>query len=199
VAAALGRLAERHGLWVLADEVYEDLAYVATPPPIWTLPAFRERTLATHSFSKAYAMAGARVGYTHGPPEIMRAVRGVQTFKTYCAPTPFQHAAVRALEEDAWLEETRALYASAGRCAAEALGVAPPESGTFLFFDVAPFFRPGEGLEEFLERCLDAGVLLTPGPAAGAAYGTFVRLCFTAVPPEQLDQALARLRPVMGR
>ena len=199
VAAALGRISARHGLWVLADEVYEDLAYVATPPPIWTLPDFRDRAIATHSFSKAYAMAGARVGYTHGPPEVMRAVRGVQTFETYCAPTPFQHAAVRALGEEDWLAETRALYAAAGRCAAEALGVPPPESGTFLFFDVAPSFRAGEGLPDFLERCLAAGVLLTPGAAAGADYGTFVRLCFTAVPPDRLDEALARLRSVLGR
>ncbi len=199
VAAALARLAARHGLWVLADEVYEDLAYVATPPPIWTLPRLRERTVATHSFSKAYAMAGARVGFTHGPAEVMRAVRDVQAFRTYCAPTPFQHAAVRALAEEGWLEETRALYAAAGRTAAEALGVPPPEAGTFLFLDVARHLRPGEGMGGFLERCLEAGVLLTPGSAAGAAYSSHVRLCFTAVAPEQLDLALARLRPVLGR
>lgn len=201
VADALAALARRHDLWILADEVYEDLAYVPAPArPLWTRPDLRDRTLATHSVSKAYALAGARVGFTHGPRAIMQAVRGVQTFKTYCAPRPFQVAAARVLAEgDAWLAEARALYAEAGRRAAEAVGVAPPGAGSFLFFDASPSFRPGEDLAAFLGRCLDAGLLLTPGAAAGAAYATFVRLCFTVVPPAELDDALARLRGVLGR
>lgn len=198
VVVAVARVVRRHDLWVLSDDVYEDLAYVDPGPPIWTRPELRDRTLATHSFSKSHALAGARVGYTHGPAEAMRAIRGVQTFKTYCAPTPFQFAAARALAEgDAWLAESRALYAAAGRKAAAALGVPAPEAGTFLFFDVAPRLRPGEALDGFLERCFEAGVLLTPGTAAGAAYRTFVRLCFTAVAPEDLDLALARVRGVL--
>jgi len=201
VVDALARLARKHGLWVLSDEVYEDLSYVERRPPVWTHPDLRERTIATHSVSKAYALAGARVGFTHGPGAIMRAIRGVQTFKTYCAPRPFQHGAARAIAEgDAWLAGARATYADAGRRAAAALGLPEPEAGSFLFFDAAPFFRQGEALGGFLERCLDdAGILLTPGEAAGSAYGTFVRLCFTVVPPAELDEALARLRRVLGR
>jgi N-succinyldiaminopimelate aminotransferase len=111
-----------------------------------------------------------------------------------------QHLAVRALETgEAWLEETRALYAAAGRAAARAVGVGPPEAGTFLFVDVAPHLRPGEGLDGFLERCLEAGVLVTPGLACGRDYGTWVRLCFTAVPPAELEDALGRLGRVLGR
>jgi N-succinyldiaminopimelate aminotransferase len=79
------------------------------------------------------------------------------------------------------------------------VGVPPPEAGTFLFFDAAPSFAPGERLHGFLERCLDAGVLLTPGPACGRDFETWVRLCFTAVPPEALADALARLAPLIGR
>jgi N-succinyldiaminopimelate aminotransferase len=199
VVDVIARLARRHDLWVISDEVYEDLAYVDPGRPVWTHPELRERTLANHSFSKSHALAAARVGYTHGPVEAMRAVRGVQTFKTYCAPRPFQYGAARALAEgDAWLAETRALYAAAGRQAAAALGVPAPEAGSFLFFDAAPFFRPGEDLARFLERCLDdAGVLVTPGSAAGAAYGTFLRLCFTVVPPEELELALGALGKVL--
>jgi N-succinyldiaminopimelate aminotransferase len=201
VVDAVARLAKRHDLWVISDEVYEDLAYADPGRPVWTHPELRGRTIANHSFSKSHALAAARVGYTHGPVDVMRAVRGVQTFKTYCAPRPFQYAAARALEEgEAWLAETRALYAAAGRRAAEALGAPAPQAGSFLFFDAAPFFRPGEDLARFLERCLDdAGVLLTPGSAAGAAYGTFVRLCFTVVPPDELDLALAALGAVLRR
>jgi len=60
-----------------------------------------------------------------------------------------------------------------------------------------PFFRPGEDLPRFLERCLDdAGVLVTPGTAAGRDTGTFVLPCFTVVPPDELDLALAEMRRV---
>ncbi len=201
VVDAIARLVRAHHLWVISDDVYEDLAYAPQAPPVWAHPALRDRTIANHSFSKSHALAGARVGYAHGPVEAMRAVRGVQTFLTYCAPRPFQLAAARALAEgDAWLDETRALYAAAGRRAAAALGVPAPEAGSFLFLDAAPFFRPGEDLPRFLERCLDdAGVLVTPGSAAGKDYGTFVRLCFTVVPPDELEQALAALGAVFRR
>lgn len=200
VVDALARLARRHGLWVLTDDVYADLSYVGHRPPAWAHPGLRDRAIATHSVSKAYGLAGARVGFTHGPREIMRAVRGLQTFKTYCAPRPFQLAAARALAEaSGWLAEARRRYAEAGRRAAAALGLPAPEAGSFLFFDAARWFRPGEDLARFLERCLDdAGVLLTPGTAAGSAYGTFVRLCYTAVPPGDLDEAVGRLRRALG-
>ncbi len=199
VVEVLGGLARRHGLWIVTDDVYEDLCYVDRPRPAWARPDLRDRTLANHSFSKAYAMAGARVGYSHGPAAVMQTIRGVQTFKTYCAPRPFQLAAARALAEgDPWLDGTRAAYAAAGRRAAQALGLPAPQAGAFLFFDASRWFRPGEGLPGFLERCAEAGVLLTPGSAAGAAYQTWVRLCYTAVAPEDLDEALSRLRSVMA-
>jgi N-succinyldiaminopimelate aminotransferase len=86
----------------------------------------------------------------------MQAVRSVQAFNNYCASRPLQFAAARALaESDAWLDEARRAYADAARAAAAA-GVAAPESGPFLFFGAAPFFRPGEALDGFLERCLDS-------------------------------------------
>jgi N-succinyldiaminopimelate aminotransferase len=199
VAGALAGIARRHGLWVISDEAYEELAYRDRPPPLWTRPDLRDRAIAMHTVSKTYALAAARVGWTHGPSPAMQAIRGVQTFRTYCAPRPFQLGVARALAEaDGWLDATRATYAAAGRRAAAALRLPPPESGTFLFLDAAPFFRPGEELGGFLERCLEAGVLVTPGAAAGAAYATWVRLCFTVVPPAELDVALERLRAVMG-
>ncbi|HEX6240183.1 MAG TPA: pyridoxal phosphate-dependent aminotransferase, partial [Polyangiales bacterium] len=165
VAAELVALAQKHDLWLLTDEVYEDLWFGARAPrSIWTLPGARERAIVTHSVSKAYGLAGARVGYTHGPAEIMRVIRGVQTFFTYCAPRPMQLGAARALDHgDEWLARARALYGEAGARAAEVLGLPPPSGGTFLFFDTRPYRKAGEPPEAFLQRCLEAGVVLTPG------------------------------------
>jgi N-succinyldiaminopimelate aminotransferase len=199
VAAGMVALARQHDLWLLTDEVYEDLWFGAAPPrSIWALPGARDRAIATHSVSKAYGLAGARVGYTHGPREIMRVIRGVQTFFTYCAPRPMQLGAARALDDgDAWLTEARALYADAGRRAAEVLGLPAPSGGTFLFFDTRPYRLAGESAQAFLARCLAAGVVLTPGAAAGQAYTDWARLCFTSVPPDELERALACLASVL--
>jgi N-succinyldiaminopimelate aminotransferase len=200
IVTRLIELARRHDLWVLTDEVYEDLWFTEPPAGIWTRPELDGRVIATHSVSKAYGLAGARVGFSHGPAEIMQIVRGVQTFYTYCAPRPMQLGAARALTlGDAWLAEARARYAEAARSAADALGLPMPQGGTFLFFDATPYLRDGEDVIGLLERCVDAGVMLTPGSASGQAYGSWVRLCFTSVPQGDLEAALQRLRGVLGR
>lgn len=200
VVAALVRVAERHDLWIICDEAYEEIWFgERRPPPIWARSDVQGRAVACHTLSKGYGLAGARVGFAHGPSDVMAAVRGVQTFQTYCAPRPMQLGAARALcEGDEWLEESRGLYRAAGYRAADVLGLPRPDGGTFLFFDATPHLRDRESTPELLERCLDRGVLLTPGGACGAAYASWVRLCFTSEPPDALEEALARLAGVLA-
>ena len=110
-----------------------------------------------------------------------------------------QLGAARALAEgDAWLADTRARYGEAARAAAAVLRRRAPEGGTFLFFDTAPHLRKGEDVVGFLERCLDAGVMLTPGSASGQDYASWARICFTSVPKDELDAALERLSTVLS-
>jgi N-succinyldiaminopimelate aminotransferase len=200
VLRGIGRLAIGHDLWLICDEVYEDVWFGDAPPvSAFTLPEFQGRAITTHSVSKAYGLAGSRVGFTHGPREIMEVIRGVQTFYTYCAPRPLQIGAARALEQgDEWLAEMRRIYARAGRAAAEALSVPAPAGGTFLFFDLSRWMAPGETGENVLERCLDAGVILTPGTACGKDYENWGRLCFTVIPEPELREALDRLQVALG-
>ncbi len=197
------RVAERHDLWVFCDEVYEELWFgAAAPTPIWTHPALRKRAIVVHSLSKGYGLAGARVGWAHGPREAMRAIRGVQTFQVYCAPRPMQLGAARALDEgDAWLEETRALYHAAAVKTAAVFGVPTPPGGTFLFVDASPWLPDDAttALPLLLRAVDEAGVLLTPGGASGDAYQRWVRVCFTSIAPALLDEALAGLAGVLAR
>jgi N-succinyldiaminopimelate aminotransferase len=190
--------AKRHDLWLLTDEVYEDIYFGEPPRAIWTLPGASERAIVTHSVSKAYGLAGSRVGYTHGPADAMQVIRGVQTFYTYCGPRPLQLGAAAALRHgDSWLAEARAEYGDAARATASALSVPAPSGGTFLFFDLRPHLENGETPMQLLERVVDAGVMLTPGSASGEAFGDWARVCFTSVAPGELKQALAILKSVL--
>ena len=78
------------------------------------------------------------------------------------------------------------------------LGVEPPEGGTFLFVDVAKHLGP-RGIRGFLEDCLDDNLVLAPGDSCGRDYETFVRICFTAAPPDVVRRGVAVLAKRLGR
>lgn len=193
----LADFAEAHDLWVLSDEAYERLSFSAqAPQALYAHPRLGARTLAAHTFSKTYGLAGARVGFVHGAPEGMRAVRDLQTYATYCAARPMQIAAARALRSpqgEAFVAEARQSYRTAAERSARVLGVATPQAGTFAFFDTRPFRREGESAQALLARCAKVGVVLTPGAVTGSDYGDWARLCFTSVPLPTLDRALRAL------
>jgi N-succinyldiaminopimelate aminotransferase len=196
---AMMRVAKRHDLWIFCDEAYEEIYFGdSAPSAIWKRPDVRDRAIAFHTLSKSFGIAGARIGFTHGPERVMDRVVGMQTFHTYCASRPMQFGAIGALRHGAdWAAEGRRLYRHAGHTAADALGVPRPEGGTFLFLDVSATLDVNDSdCTPFLERCADAGVLLTPGASCGADYSKWVRLCFTSVPQARLDVALERLAPV---
>jgi N-succinyldiaminopimelate aminotransferase len=199
--AVIAGFAREHNLWVLSDEAYEELWYEAPAPALWQHPDVRERVIVSHTFSKTYGICGARVGYVHGSPAAMTAIQALETFATYCAPRPMQVAAARALTEPegaAWVEAARASYKQAAAASADAVGVAVPASGTFLFFALTPFLREGEAPLQLLERCARAGVVLTPGSAAGKHYPDWARMCFTCVDPATLERALGLLKGVLA-
>jgi N-succinyldiaminopimelate aminotransferase len=179
---ALARLAEEHDFWLLADEVYELYAYAGAHRPAYA--AAPGRTVAAYSLSKAWGLAGARCGWLVGPGAALEAIVKIGAHTIYSAPTASQHAALRILAGggDAWVAEARAEYLSTGREAARRLGIPAPEGGTFLFVDVAGALD-ARGLGGFLEDVAAEGLFLAPGPSFGS-YPTYVRICFTAVPPD---------------
>lgn len=194
---ALAEWARRRDLWILADEVYED--YVFTGEHVHTRPLAPERTLAAHSFSKAYGMAGNRCGYMVGPAEAVAELRKIGLHSFYSTPTASQLAALAVLsgKGDGWVAEAREQYRETGARVAARLGVEPPDGSTFLFLDVADHL--GErGLGGFLEDCVDRGLFVAPGASFGP-YPTHVRLCFTASPPDVVERGVEVLASLLGR
>ena len=194
---ALAELTRREGLWLISDEVYEDIIYRGEHVSVGRFAP--ERTVTVFSFSKTFGMAGNRVGYLTGPSDAIAEMRKVSTHTVYCAPAASQVAAWRALEKGgAWLDRARKLYREAGEDAASVLGLPAPEGSTFLFLDVADRLDD-RGLPGFLEDCFEDRVLVAPGASAGAAYGSWIRLCYTSCPPKETAEAVRRLARRIGR
>ncbi len=194
--AALAEWARRHDLWLLADEVYEELVYRGEHVSLARFAP--ERTITSFSFSKSYGMAGYRVGYLVGPRDVVDCAHKLHTHSTYSAATPSQLAALAALQRgDAWLAETREHYRRAGADAARVLGLPAPEGSTFLFLDVRE--RLGaRGMLGFLEDVFEDGVVLAPGASSGRDYEGFARLCYTAAKPEDVATAVRLLAKRLG-
>src|SRR5690606_32043741 len=86
---------------IVTDEVYEHLTYDGVRHvPLATLPASAGRTLTISSSGKSLSFTGWKVGWVHGPAELVTAVRTVKQFLTYVASGPFQYAVATALMDD---------------------------------------------------------------------------------------------------
>jgi aspartate/methionine/tyrosine aminotransferase len=192
---ALADLARREDLWLLSDEVYEDYVYRGEH---FSPAAFApERTLSVYSFSKAYGMAGNRTGYLVGPRAAVEAAHKVSTHTFYHAPTAGQLAALSALREGRpWLERARALYRQLGEATARTLGAQAPEGSTFLFLDVRSKLDE-RGIQGLLDDCIAEGVALARGASSGRDYQGWVRLCYTAAPPEAVRGAVQKLAKLL--
>jgi aspartate aminotransferase len=91
--------ASEHHLWIVSDEVYENLYYAEKPTSAAAFPGAKEHTLVVHSLSKTYAMTGWRVGYLAAPARVIEnALKAGQNSITCVAPF-VQKAAAFALTD----------------------------------------------------------------------------------------------------
>ncbi len=181
--------AAAHNLWVVSDEVYENLYYGEKPASAAAFPGAKERTLLVHSLSKTYAMTGWRVGHLAAPARaIENALKAGQNSITCVAPF-VQKAAAFALSDPGIQQaaaEMRAAYArrrqlvlEIARDAEESPVLVTPPMGAFYFFlDFRALKLPSL---QICERILtEAGVGLVPGAAFGEYGEGFVRMTTAA-------------------
>lgn len=194
---AIVRWASAQELWIWSDEVYEDFVYRGEHTYVRALAP--ERTFSAFSFSKAFGMAGNRVGYLVGPSQAIGQVLKVSTHTFYSAPTAGQIAALRALGPmgEAWIAEAFESYRDLGRSTAARLGVAEPQGSTFVFLDVAEHLDD-RGVDGLLEDLVAKGLLVAPGYSFGP-YPTHIRVCFTCAPPRIVEEGVDVLARHLGR
>lgn len=191
----------RHGIWILADDVYERLVYDGAgdkpcAPSFLDLADEQDRVVSANSFSKSWLMTGWRLGWIVAPSPLMADLGKLIEYNTSCAPGFVQQAGVVAIErgEDI-IAGTIARYRAArdflyGRLNALPGITAPhPKGAMYLFFKV-------DGEQDTLALCkrlvLEAGLGLAPGSAFGAEGEGYVRWCF-ASSLDRLELGVARL------
>ncbi|GAA3881083.1 pyridoxal phosphate-dependent aminotransferase [Leifsonia kafniensis] len=105
---AIGEWAEEHGLWVISDEIYQNLTYdgVRAVSIVEAVPALADRTILVNGVAKTYAMTGWRVGWMVGPADAIKAASNLQSHLSSNVSNISQRAAIAALNgpQDAALE-----------------------------------------------------------------------------------------------
>ena len=192
----------RHDLWLISDEAYCDHVF---PPAdrqfIANLPGMAERTAATYTASKSYALAGLRLGFLVGHPSWLEYSRRVSTHQVYNVPMVTQQATLAAIEQgEAWLNEARERYEQAAHLVHQKLQAKfyPAQGAGYVFCDVSEELGDKPTLE-WLAELLYEGVSIAPGAAFGRAYDKWVRVCYMSLPLDQLEVAIERLNRSLDR
>ncbi len=99
---AIGEWAVKHGIWVIADEIYEHLLYdgaKAVSMPV-AVPALADTCIILNGVAKTYAMTGWRVGWMIGPKDVIKAATNLQSHLSSNVNNIAQRAAIAALNGD---------------------------------------------------------------------------------------------------
>jgi aspartate/methionine/tyrosine aminotransferase len=201
-------LARRHGLWIIADEIYARFIYEPALTMLGRAPSFHDvmdaddRILFVQTFSKNWAMTGWRVGWLEAPPALGPTIENLIQYSTSGVATFLQRAAVAALEEGEGFAADQIAGARHGRdivCdGLKATGRVdlPTPPGAFYAFLRVHGVTDSRALA--LRLIDEANVGLAPGSAFGAGGEAYLRLCF-ARKAEDLEEAVRRLGSVLGR
>ncbi|MEQ5838121.1 pyridoxal phosphate-dependent aminotransferase [Paraburkholderia acidicola] len=196
----------RHGIWIVADEVYERLYYAdpaaRTAPSFLDLAARDERVICVNSFSKAWLMTGWRLGWIVAPAALMDDLGKLVEYNTSCAPAFVQQAGVAAVQQGEGFARDLAGELRVARdhlvqalAALPGVDVKAPPGAMYLFFSLP-------GAARSLELCKalvrEVGLGLAPGSAFGPEGEGFVRWCY-ACDPHRLDAGVERLQRFLSQ
>jgi arginine:pyruvate transaminase len=193
---AIAKIAQRHDLWLISDEVYAGLAPGGRVPSLAAM--LPERVITISSLSKSHALPGLRAGWLVGPRELTAHAQALVMCMLFGLPGFVQEAVITALsvapEAEHRIREfcrTQRDRMLAGLRDIPGLQPTVPEAGMFMLVDVSD---TGLTAAQFMRALYEReGVSVMDGAAFGKRTSRFVRICF-AVEDATLDRACARIR-----
>lgn len=195
---ALGEVARAHDLWILSDEVYEDLVFpgVTFASPL-DFPEFADRTVIASSISKSHAAPGFRSGWCIGPAEFCTRLLPLSETMLFGSQPFIADMTALAVSEPSPVAAGMAERFSrrAGLIADQLAGVNGlyvhcPEAGMFALVDVR---ATGQSGEAFALGLLDRQkVAVMPGESFGAGLNGWLRLSLTQ-PDDRITEATHRI------
>jgi aspartate/methionine/tyrosine aminotransferase len=193
--AQLAAVCQRHGLWLVSDEIYHGLTYAQ---PAETALGLSPHAVVINSFSKYYSMTGWRIGWLVVPPELVRPIERLAQNLYISPPAVAQVAALGAFEAGTELEANKAVYAHnrellLNELPKAGLGHILPADGAFyLYVDISEF--GGDSLAFTRAMLAEIGIAATPGVDFDAARGgRYVRFCYAGRTAD-MAQAARRLQ-----
>ena len=202
--AALLAIARRHGLWIMADEIYALYHYAGgRAPSFLDVMEPDDRIVFVKSFSKNWSMTGWRVGWIVAPPEMGQVIENLIQYSTSGVPQFLQRGAVVALDEgDAFVQENidkatrnRDLLCDA-LIATNRVETLKPDGALYAFLKI-------DGVSDSRLAALDivdrTGVGLAPGTAFGPGGKAFMRACFLRDPKDVAEAAERLSRYIAAR
>lgn len=201
--AAILTLARKHGLWIIADEIYARFVYdgSARAASFHDVMEAEDRVLFVQTFSKNWAMTGWRIGWIEAPAAFGQIIENLIQYSTSGSPVFIQRAAVAALDEgEPFVAEQIARAREGRRIVAEGLkatnrvSLAAPDGAFYQFFTV-------DGRDDSRALAIElvdkANVGLAPGTAFGPGGESGLRFCF-ARKASDLVEAVARLQRALA-
>lgn len=205
--AEIGRWALEHGIWVISDEIYQNLVYdgVRAVSIVEAVPELAGQTILVNGVAKTYAMTGWRVGWMVGPADAIKVAANLQSHLSSNVNNVAQRAALAALtgpQDEA--EQMRLAFDRRRRLIVEELSKIPgvtvptPQGAFYVYPDVTGLLgRSWGGVTpattlELADLILDqAEVAVVPGEAFGPSG--YLRLSY-ALGDDQLVEGMQRLQ-----
>ncbi|MEO1527701.1 MAG: pyridoxal phosphate-dependent aminotransferase [Planctomycetota bacterium] len=195
---AINRLCERRGVYHISDEAYEYFTYGVEHFSPGSLHGSAAHTVSLFSLSKAYGLAGWRIGYSVVPGHLGESVRKIQDTNLICPPKVCQVAAAAAMDVgSSWCREQINGFKDVRDAAIQSLAklgsrceLSVPEGAFYLFLRLQSE-EPDLRLVESLIR--EFGVAVLPGSAFGSTARCSIRLSYGALEPETVREGIGRL------
>lgn len=184
----IARVAKKHDLLVLSDEIYEKFNYRSH---FFSIGSVYDKTITLNGFSKSHCITGWRVGYLHAPAEIVEAMNKLQQYTFVCAPSFAQQALTQTFDLDTsafaeYYKKNRDFLCDSLNDKYE---FELPQGAFYAFVKIPA------GKKNFLETLLENKLLVVPSGVFSEKKGYF-RVSFAA-PFSELKKGVAILKKLV--